>query len=71
MERYLAAVLLDWEFWYEDFSDNILNEEEVRPGGWRTLFHEVLPGMEATWEEVKPSSNPEFVTFMEENIVNP
>ena len=71
LDRYLTAVILDWEFWYEDFSDDILNEEDLRAGGWRRLFHEVLPQMAGVWEQARLNSNPEFVAFMEENIVNP
>jgi len=71
VDRYLITVILSWEYWYQDFADGIINEEELRYGGWSDLFYDVLPErMAATWERARPNSNPEFVEFMEENVVN-
>ena len=71
LDRYLATVILSWEYWYQDFADGIIGAEELRYGGWDDLYYDVLPEkMTETWNRVKPDSHPEFVEFMEENVVN-
>ena len=71
IDRYLNTVLLSWEYWYQDFADGIINENELRFGGWSDLYYDVLPErMAATWERARVNSSPGFVEFMEENVVN-
>jgi len=71
LDRYLVTVILSWEYWYQDFSDGIIDDEELRYRGWSGIFYDVLPErMVATWERLRPNSNPGFVEFMEENVVN-
>ena len=71
VDRYLITVILSWEYWYQDFTDGILNEAELRYGGWSDFYYDVLPErMEAMWERTRINSNPDFVAFMEENVVN-
>ena len=70
LDRYLTSILLDWEYWYRDFADGILTEEELRYGGWSRLYHDVLPPRIAEiWETMRPNSDANFVEFMEENVV--
>ena len=72
LERYLTAVIVHWEFWYQDFLDGVLDEDEVRLGEWKTQFHDIAPdAMSRVWEKVRNDSSPEFVEFMEANVVNP
>ena len=71
LDRYLSTVLLDWEFWYRDYADGILNEDELRYGGWSRLYYDVLPARVAEiWETMRANSDPAFVEFMEENVAN-
>lgn len=71
VDRYLVTVILSWEYWYQNFSDGIINEEELRYGGWSDLYYGVLPErMAAIWARTRVASNPQFVEFMEENVVN-
>ena len=71
LDHYLTTVIRDWEFWYQDFSDGILNEAELRSEGWRGQFHSVLPSrMTAIWERERLTSHQAFVEFMEANVVN-
>ncbi len=71
VDRYLITVILSWEYWYQDFADGIINEEELRYGGWSAIFYDVLPErMAEIWERARANSNPVFVEFMEENVVN-
>ena len=71
LDRYLSSVLLDWEFWYRDYADGVLNEQELRYRGWSRLYYDVLPPrVEEIWETMRAGSDPTFVEFMEENVVN-
>ena len=72
LERYLTAVIVHWEFWYQDFLDGVLDEDEVRLRAWRTQFHDIAPGaMSRVWSTVRNDSSQEFVDFMEASVVNP
>ena len=71
LDRYLSTLILDWEFWYRDYADGVLTEEELRFGGWSRLYYEVLPPRVAEiWEMMRAHSDPTFVDFMEANVVN-
>ena len=71
LDRYLTTVIRDWEFWYLDFTDGILNVAELRSEGWRRQFHSVLPSrMAEIWERERLTSDQAFVEFMEANVVN-
>ena len=70
VDRYLTTVIISWEYWYRDYADGIINEEELRYSGWGNFFYDVLPErMAATWESTRTNSSLDFVEFMEENVV--
>ena len=71
LESYLRTVLLDWEFWYLDFADGTINEQELRYGDWRRQFNDVYSPMIAEiWNRMRTSSDPLFVQFMEERVID-
>jgi hypothetical protein len=71
LETFLRSVLLDWEFWYLDFADGTINEQELRFGDWGRQFNDVYsPEIAEIWEEARASSDPAFVQFMEEQVIN-
>ena len=70
LDRYLTTVIISWEYWYRDFADGIINEEELRYSGWGNFFYDVLPERTAaTWENIRRNSSSDFVEFLEENVV--
>ena len=72
LDTFLRSVLSDWEFWYLDFADGTINEEELRYGDWARQFNELYsPAIAEIWADVRTTSDPAFVQFIEEQVVNP
>lgn len=70
LDTYLRSVLSDWEFWYLDFADGTINEQELRYGDWGRQFNELYaPAIAEIWTAVRTTSDPAFVEFMEEEII--
>ena len=65
--------IVNWEIVFNDVEAGLLDEEAIVLAGWRTVFHEQFPGMRAAWDRYKTGAafSPEFVDFMEQEVVPP
>ena len=54
---------------YREHLSGALDEEDLPVDQWSAVFRST-PGMTEFWENGKQQQTPEFVRFMEENIVN-
>ena len=64
------SVMIDWMLVYMQVQDGILDEETIPVELWRIAFNEIWPRMSESWIHNKPRYAPEFVQWMEENVVN-
>jgi hypothetical protein len=70
VDRYQRQVLLNWQFVYIEYVNGLLDREEILDSAWRETFNNT-PGFRQHWSRSKDSSfRPDFVQFLEENIVN-
>jgi len=62
-----------WDWQYSEFKAGMLKERELPVASWRLWFHEKtdipLP-IRSTWNKRKAVLRPDFVQFVEENVVN-
>ncbi len=68
----LAAngVFVRWEYVYGEFREGLIEEDSVPVENWRDYFN-ADPTMAKQWEAIgRFSFNPDFVQWMEENVVN-
>jgi hypothetical protein len=62
--------------WQWEWGEHNLGRFEAPIQAWRNLFQEIpgkpgsLPGLKETWEANKDDLTPEFVEFMDKNVVN-
>ncbi len=62
-----------WDWQFGEFRAGMLKEAELPIAAWRLWFHEemgVPVPIKDTWVERKASLRPDFVQFVEENVVN-
>jgi len=64
------AVFVDWMLIYMQVHDGILDEETIPISLWRDGFNEAFPLMPESWSARKQTYRPDFVEYMEENVVN-
>jgi len=64
------AVMIDWMLVYEQVQDGVLDEEAIPVGLWRIAFNEMWPRMSESWTANKLRYSPEFVQWMEVEIIN-
>lgn len=65
--------IVNWEIVFNDVREGLLEENAIPLNGWKITFQS-WPGMPAVWERYSAGAgnqNPEFVAFVNENIVNP
>ncbi len=65
-----ARHLLSWEWQYREFQNGALSENELPVQTWRGVFHRAIPPMAEYWDGRRANFDPDFVQFMEENVVN-
>ncbi len=68
----LAAngVFVRWEYVYGEFREGLIEEDSVPVENWRYFFS-ADPTMAEQWEAIgRFSFHPDFVQWMEENVVN-
>ncbi len=68
-----AMKLLEtWQWQHDEFQAGTLPREQVPVENWRTLYHDKFfpNAVSEIWEARKGVFNPEFVQFMEENVIN-
>ena len=76
IDSYIIKALINWQYEYNQYKEGNLAEKDLPVNGWRKTFHGKNYMMATTrfpivWEFVKTISEPEFVSFMEENVVTP
>jgi len=64
------SVFIDWMLIYMQVHDGLLDEETIPVSLWRDAFSGMYPRMADSWSAHKQTYRPEFVQWMEENIVN-
>ena len=64
-----GVTLNNFESGYRELSSGALDEEDIPLGQWSSVFLS-NPGMMDFWEGVKQTAEPEFVQFMEENVIS-
>ena len=69
--RWLGQRLLtSLQFVFGEYQQGMIDEDAISTAQWRMAFHEQIPRMEDTWSVFRDGLNPEFVQWMDENIVN-
>ena len=63
------AVITDWKIIYQEYQMGALEESTLNIVGWRNAFHVSRPRMPEFWSSNKQLHPPEFVQWMEENVV--
>ena len=70
LTRLADAVFVRWEYVYGEFREGLIDEESIPVQNWRNLVQS-WPNMRKHWEEFgRFSYHPDFVQWMEENVVN-
>ena len=64
------GVFVRWEYVYGEFREGLIEEDSVPVENWRYVFN-ADPTMVRQWEEIgRFSFHPDFVQWMDENVVN-
>ena len=65
-------ILEMWQWQHGEFQAGTLTRDQLPVESWRGLYNDkVLPNaVSELWEERKGTLNPEFVRFMEENVID-
>ena len=64
------TAFIDWMLVYMQVADGILDEETIPLALWREGFHAIYPRMAESWSANKHRYRPQFVEWMERNVVN-
>ncbi len=65
----VVSVLVRWESEYREFAAGMYPLETLPIAGYRNTFA-TFPGFQDVWQSRKHLRDPEFIQFMEENVVN-
>ncbi len=73
-EQYLLdlaswATLMDWQYIVREYRIGFLEQDVIPMAGWQRVFLD-QPGLARFWSENKHVAEPEFIQWMDENIVN-
>ena len=70
-EAYNRAILASFEWQFSEYLRGRLSLEDLEIGSWKVAFRQTGSSrmMRETWEEWKQQGSPEFIQFMEENVV--
>jgi hypothetical protein len=78
LNRVISTMLFNWQFIHAEFVKGRVDEDEIPIQAWRQAFRgggtsktDYWPEMTRFWEVNHVAFDPEFVSWMEENIVNP
>jgi len=63
------ATLWDWRYVYREYQEGLLDETTMPIAGWQVTFRNSV-GLSETWSARKVHFEPDFVEWMEQNIVN-
>ena len=77
LERYMETLLVIFQNTYTEGQRGFIDEDSIPIDSWRGLFSSETfsipgywPNLSAYWEVSKFGFNPDFVQWMEENVVN-
>ena len=74
ISRTLAVRLIGlWDWQYDEYRAGMLERQQLPVGAWRLWYHgqgQYPVPVEEMWQIRKEIVNPDFVQFMEENVVN-
>jgi hypothetical protein len=65
---YYQYILVGWEYSFFEVQIGALDESALPTNGWRGLF-ELLPGLRAHYESRRGTLRPQFVDFMDSQIL--
>jgi len=66
------ATVIDWRFIFQEYQEGLIDEQQIVSENWPGIFA-TQPGLRERWSELKTAltaSDPAFVQYFEENIVN-
>ncbi len=63
-------MLTSFQYVYNEYQQGMIEEGAISTVEWRIAYHQLIPRMEEAWSSFRDGMNPEFVRFMEENVVN-
>jgi len=66
---YYSNMFIRWDSTFQQIAEGILPESELRPEAVRRRI-DYSPGMAELWREVGIVYSPEFVEWMEENVID-
>lgn len=78
LNRVTSTTLFNWQFIHAEFIKGRIDEDSLPVRAWRRAFRgegtsetDYWPDMTEYWEHNHVAFDPEFVAWMEENVVNP
>jgi len=78
LDRFTSTMLFNWQFIYAEYIKGRIDEDSMPVRVWRKAFQgqgtsetDYWPDMREYWEKNHIAFDPEFVAWMEQNIVNP
>ena len=76
VDAFVVKALLNWQYEYNQYNEGNLTMEELPVNAWRVSYHESNYLMSTSrypvvWDSIKTVFEPDFVSFMEENVINP
>ena len=69
LERLHRSMFVNWEAEYREYEEGMYGLEELPVEGYREAFT-YMPGLLNAWQRNKHVRDPDFVQFVEENVVN-
>jgi hypothetical protein len=66
-EAHVISILFKWNWEYMRAKDGVYDEQTLPIQGWRTHYYPM--GINRHWEQIKKWHNPEFVKFMDKEII--
>ena len=69
LERVKTGLFVRWEAEYREYKEGMYGEEELPVMGYRRVFA-FIPGLLDGWQRNKAIRDPDFVEFIEENVLN-
>ncbi len=66
------AILIDWRFIFQEYQEGLIDEQQIVSENWPGILAR-QPGLRDRWSELKTAwmeSDPTFVQYVEENVVN-
>ena len=66
-EAHAISILFKWNWEYMRAQDGVYDQETLPLQGWRTFYYPM--GIDRHWDSIKRFHNPEFVAFMDKEII--